>query len=461
MTESYDKINLLYNGKHCGTGRLKFTEEGFGWKNINTSQIYTIKYSEIISKIVLKNINLLIFKIILENSSSFIFESINSDFFKMLSATWLKYCSERLELKTQATGGPNWSNTIELDEGILFRRDEQLFFNINMNQLVNCSLISKNELMFETSNEGSDILTEVKIFVPDILSKDNNSVTSSASDLYSQIKSKTTTNEMSDLKPLLTLYNLSCLLPRGRFDLELYSEFFQIRGKSFDYKVSFSNVSKIFFLSLTEEENPSQYYLLFALKSPVKHGQTQYHSILFMIDLEQIKLEDEKEGESQDLEKLLGSLSSQKIIKIGSFSSIKREPFLKCIYKASEGHLFVLDRNFIFLPKPVIITSFEDIDNIEIALTGTSLHKNFEIKLSLHRGEKIGYSNINGENLDIFLNYLKNKKIPFNIEEENEKRRTYYDIDSSSASEDQSKHSKMDEETSTDSSYEEESEDQN
>lgn len=45
---------------------------------------------------------------------------------------------------------------------------------------------------------------------------------------------------------IVSFNELLCLTPRGRFELELHSNFFRLRGKTHDYKVLFTSIVKMF-----------------------------------------------------------------------------------------------------------------------------------------------------------------------------------------------------------------------
>lgn len=47
---------------------------------------------------------------------------------------------------------------------------------------------------------------------------------------------------------IVTLDDVLCTTPRGRYDIDMYSEFLRLRGKTYDYKVLYSSIQRLFLL---------------------------------------------------------------------------------------------------------------------------------------------------------------------------------------------------------------------
>lgn len=71
---------------------------------------------------------------------------------------------------------------------------------------------------------------------------------------------------------------------------------------------------------------------------------------------------------------------------------------VKCSIKANEGHLFCLDKSFMFVPKPATYISFENISVIVMSRVGgaISASRTFDITITLKGGQgEHQFSNIN------------------------------------------------------------------
>lgn len=47
---------------------------------------------------------------------------------------------------------------------------------------------------------------------------------------------------------ILSFEEVLVLTPRGRYDVDLYHDFFRLRGKTYDYKIVYSTILKLFLL---------------------------------------------------------------------------------------------------------------------------------------------------------------------------------------------------------------------
>lgn len=71
---------------------------------------------------------------------------------------------------------------------------------------------------------------------------------------------------------------------------------------------------------------------------------------------------------------------------------------VKCSIKANEGHLFCLDKSFMFVPKPATYISFDNISMIVMSRVGgaVSASRTFDITITLKGGAgEHQFSNIN------------------------------------------------------------------
>jgi structure-specific recognition protein 1 len=80
------------------------------------------------------------------------------------------------------------------------------------------------------------------------------------------------------------------------------------------------------------------------------------------------------------------------------FLSHHQQSGVKCSIKANEGHLFCLDKSFMFVPKPATYISFETVSTIIMSRVGgaISASRTFDITIKLKGGAgEHQFSNIN------------------------------------------------------------------
>ena len=75
---------------------------------------------------------------------------------------------------------------------------------------------------------------------------------------------------------------------------KVFPTFFHLHGKTFDYKISLSNVMRLFMLPHKDQR---QMHFVVNVDPPIKQGQTRYHYLVF-----NFKLDDEVRGHHHPLE---------------------------------------------------------------------------------------------------------------------------------------------------------------
>ena len=173
------------------------------------------------------------------------------------------------------------------------------------------------------------------------------------------------------------------LIPRGRYNFEMYDTLLKIHGKTHDYKIKYSQINRAFVLP---KPDLVHYAYVLALNSAVRIGQKDHHflcmqfkkdqdiTVKLNLDEGEIKkrygddLTTEIEGPLFDvLSRLLKSIVGCSIIVPDGFKAHKGAAAIKCSAKAQDGYLFPLTKSLLFIHKPVSYTEHKDISHIELA----------------------------------------------------------------------------------------------
>ena len=154
--------------------------------------------------------------------------------------------------------------------------------------------------------------------------------------LCDQIKAASPLTSLSS-DVIVSLQDLPCLVPRGRFDLDMTDKQLRLHGKTYDHKISYSSIVKLFLLPRQDDV-----HVLFvvALDPPLRQGQTRYPFLVFnfakdlrteaeikeVIDDDTLrtkyegKLERKQVGDTFEvISRLFRVLTGQKIVIPGSF----------------------------------------------------------------------------------------------------------------------------------------------
>lgn len=206
----------------------------------------------------------------------------------------------------------------------------------------------------------------------------------------------------------------------------MFQSFFQLHGKTFDYKIPLSTVLRLFLLP---HKDNRQMFFVVSLDPPIKQGQTRYHFLVLLFGMEEetsIELPfTEKELKDKYEDKLTKELSGPvyevlgKIMKViinrkltgpGTFLGHSGTPAVGCSFKAAAGYLYPLERGFIYVHKPPMHIRFEEISCVNFARGGGST-KSFDFEVELKSGTNHTFSSIEKEEYAKLYDFIVSKKI--------------------------------------------------
>jgi len=190
------------------------------------------------------------------------------------------------------------------------------------------------------------------------------------------------------------------LTPRGRYAIELYDWFLQLRGQKYDYKIKYDDINRLFLLPKPDEVHMA---FVIALDKPIRQGQQRYQYLVLQatkdpdevtVNLEEEALQKEYGGELQPV--MRGSLSNliaktfkviarKKVFIPGKFANANQQACVKCAYRANEGFLYPLEKQFFFIHKPPILILFNEVESVEFQryAGGQGSTRNFDLCVNL------------------------------------------------------------------------------
>jgi len=73
-----------------------------------------------------------------------------------------------------------------------------------------------------------------------------------------------------------SIQDLPLIIPRGNYSLDFYSNYCKLHGKTYDYKIMFKDINRIFML-----EKPDGVHMVYVLQldQPLRQGMTLHHFI--------------------------------------------------------------------------------------------------------------------------------------------------------------------------------------
>ena len=142
-------------------------------------------------------------------------------------------------------------------------------FELPLQNVANSNIAGRTEVSLEfqpqnlskskPSKYAPDEVAEIRFYVPGTQAKssrsDGGSQKSDAEDeeisaaqaFHNTIKERAEISQAAgDI--ILSFEEVLVLTPRGRYDVDLYHDFFRLRGKTYDYKIIYSTILKLFLL---------------------------------------------------------------------------------------------------------------------------------------------------------------------------------------------------------------------
>ncbi|CDR96569.1 structure specific recognition protein, putative [Babesia bigemina] len=426
------------------TGAFKVSTELFGWKNKRTGEVVQHRQNDV------QNITLI-------NTGGGTYQ-VRFEMNAAKDNAVLRFCgfSEkgiaelRQHLETHfkvpitmdevAHTGWHWG-TYEFDSNTFkLKIDEKTAIDIDAKSVSQVTVPAKTDLAVEIKPEKAsttgDELVEIRFFMPNKPDSEDNEL--QLEDLKQTFLLKAGLDELKT-ETVALLTDVPLIVPRGRFEIEFTRRHIKLHGKSYDYNMFFTNISRMF---LVPKPNSPHVNFIVGLHQAMRHGQTRYPYVVMQFDAEEdieleinmppadlqtMKLEKLMTGKTFNVvTKLFGTLVSKPIVVPGEFKSDKGESGFSCTYKATSGHLFPLNRSLLFIVKPVIFIRFDDIISVEFSRTGMSTQNRFfAFSIATKLGQEFEFTNIDRAEFEPLSKYLASRDVKIKRLEEAEKAANY------------------------------------
>jgi structure-specific recognition protein 1 len=353
----------------------------------------------------------------------------------------------RCRLDGSAGGGDNGNDDDGgEEEGEEFEpRDGDEMLSLDLAEVSQCVLPGNNrneiEMQFlesDTVEAGTDQLVAIRFYVPPDADADptDKDAPTSAEVLQSQLMNVASVKKTSGA--VIAEFDEgkgTFLTPRGRYSIELYDAFLRMRGAKYDYKIRYDDISRLFLLPRQDDMHMA---FVIALDKPIRQGQQRYNMLVMQctkehselnINLDDATLEREYGGDIQS--RMEGSFSNlvaktfkvitrKKVFIPGKFANANQQACVKCALRANEGHLYPLEKQFIFIHKPAVLIRFDEIESVEFQryAGGQGSTRNFDLSVTLRStpGDALStreytFSGIDKTNYAALYSFLSGKKI--------------------------------------------------
>ncbi|KER19757.1 hypothetical protein T265_15460, partial [Opisthorchis viverrini] len=412
-------------------GKLRLRENDFMFKNEQTGKVDHFLRADLVAAQWIARATGLGLRIKLKNDSMHRYDGFGETEAEKVAKFFKTHFGIEISKRELCYKGFNWGD-VEVDGDVLeMSVKNSMSFEIPLANLSNATL-NKNEIVFEFHlNDDAEIcLSEMRLYTPGTEADRDGK----APIIYSKVTEKADIIQVTG-DFLVEFKQLQCLQPRGRYDVKLYPSFIHLHGKSFDFKVPKSTITRL--LMLPHPDNRQVFFVL-QLDPPIKHGQTRYHFVIILfdkdshVDLDMAAseewLQEHFDGKlTQNIagpecevvarifkasifESYILVLFDQKVTVPGAFSAKNGGSAVACSYKASVGLLYPLERGFTFVPRPPVSIRFDEIITVQFS-RGTGAQRSFDFEVETRNGLTHTFTSIDRNEYHQLYDFVTSKKL--------------------------------------------------
>eukprot|EP00698_Gefionella_okellyi_P024530 TRINITY_DN867_c0_g1_i3.p1 TRINITY_DN867_c0_g1~~TRINITY_DN867_c0_g1_i3.p1 ORF type:complete len:521 (-),score=114.80 TRINITY_DN867_c0_g1_i3:685-2247(-) len=345
-----------------------------------------------------------------------------------------------LRRKEIDTRGRNWGQLRTRGKAsVEFYVEDKLAFELSLAEISQANVQPRgNELLLEFQTDdtkvGEDELCEMRFFVPNSGAEavygaaDSNEDTSTAQFLHKQIVAGAEVDAVH--QAMVTLEEIPFATPRGRYQVELHSNFIKLHGKSYDYKLLYKHISHLFLLPAPDGRNLS-FVLSLDPRHLLRRGQTTYNHLVMVFSADtELSIEPNLTPEMETkyapagitrsmtgktyrvVRKLFEGFTGKIALRPDSFRGKDGAPCVRCSYKADEGHLYPMEKSFFYIHKPPIMIRMDEIAGVEFSrVQGQGSTRTFEFNMSLKTGGSHSFRNIPREDYQLLFDFVQSKNL--------------------------------------------------
>ncbi|KAF2254818.1 FACT complex subunit pob3 [Trematosphaeria pertusa] len=459
--EAFNDIYLNFSKKH---GVTRFADSGWGWKPSSGGETFTLDQSQILSAQWSRAARGYEVKVLSRTDGVIQLDGFKQEDFDRIAKLFRVWYGINLENREHALRGWNWGKAEFGRAELSFNVANRPAFEVPYTEISNTNLAGKNEVAVDfslpadgevnghlggarfrgkKSAGAKDQLVEMRFYIPGVASKkekkeDGEEMTdgeegeeqNAANLFYETLMEKAEIGEVAG-DTFATFLDILHLTPRGRFDIDMYESSFRLRGKTYDYKIQFDSVKKFMVLPKPDDMHT---LITIGLDPPLRQGQTRYPFLVMQfkrdeevnldLNMKEELLESKYKDKLQShyeapiavvVSDIFRGLSGKRISRPSrDFISHHEQSGVKCSIKANEGHLFCLDKAFMFVPKPATYISMDNIASVTMSRVGGAMaaSRTFDITFTMKGGlAEHQFSNINREEQQPLENFFRAKGI--------------------------------------------------
>ncbi|XP_019850912.1 PREDICTED: FACT complex subunit SSRP1-like [Amphimedon queenslandica] len=321
--------------------------------------------------------------------------------------------------------GWNWGEPVFKGSLLTFLVDSKPAFEVPLEEVSRVTA-GKNEvsLEFHQNDTAAVSLMEMRFHVPTTGTDGEEDPVQS---FHDKVQAKADILQATG-NAIASFTEMHCLTPRGRYTIKVYPTFLGAHGKTFDYKIPFSSITRLFMLPHNDGRH---LFLVLGLDPPIRQGQTRYPFFILQLENDETceltlamseedlkekyggKLTQEMEGPLMEVfARLMKVLVGKKLMVPGSFKNNNGQNAVACSCKATAGFLYPLEKGFMFVHKPALFIKFEDIANVNFArMASGGVSRSFDFDIETREGVVHHFSSLMRDDYTRLHEFVTEKRL--------------------------------------------------
>ncbi|XP_043940113.1 FACT complex subunit SSRP1 [Protopterus annectens] len=420
-TLEYNEVYQEVKGS-MNDGRLRISKQGLVFKNNKTGKVDNIQANDLGNGVWRRVAMGHGLKLHTKSGHIYKYDGFRESDFEKLSNYFKSHFHVELTEKDMCVKGWNWGTVRFGGQLLSFDIGESAAFEVPLSNVSQCTT-GKNEvtLEFHQNDDAEVSLMEMRFYVPPSQEDSTDPVEAFAQNVLSKADVIQATGDA-----ICIFRELQCLTPRGRYDIRIYPTFLHLHGKTFDYKIPYTTVLRLFLLPHKDQR---QMFFVISLDPPIKQGQTRYHFLILLfskdddisltLNMSEDEVEKRFEGKLTKnmsgalyelVSRVMKALINRKITVPGNFQGHSGGQCITCSYKANSGLLYPLERGFIYVHKPPVHIRFDEISSVNFA-RGTTTTRSFDFEIETKQGAPFTFSSIEREEYGKLFDFVNAKKL--------------------------------------------------
>jgi len=435
--------NVVLGGKDAHRdemiGALRMHAQGFGWKSRKSGKVVAVSKSDLRAIEWVKVPHAYMLRLRARGALTYKFSGLNSKD-KALIKT---YCSDNFGIAPVDVNlsfkGWNWGEASVEGVHLMFSVNDDEDFDVPINDVTQART-EKEMAIVEMADDDTalpedEMVAEIRFHVPTTGEDDEGGELHSAEALVLAIQDSGGMGGVEADNAIAAFDDVPVQVPRGRYDIELFDKYIKLHGKTYDYKVLYTNIGGIYVLPKADNYHMA---IVLTLEHPLRQGATMYPHVVMQLPRDEQreltlslseaevakrfngKLEQEEQGSTTDvMAKTFSAFTKKKVQgpKADGFNASKddKHKSIRCSMKAVDGQLYPLDKCFFFLSTKPLLLEFDHVGTIEFNRvdqnSSASAARTFDISLYMKDNTKHQFVNLPRGDYNELFRFLTSKRI--------------------------------------------------